>query len=104
MSRMPTIIVWLYLMSADRVHPDPSGFIPVGWYPTGVKVIGKKVFVINGKGFSSFPNPGYRAFDTTTNNPSFQKSAVKNEYIGGLFTGTLSIFESPSTGTTGESL
>ena len=73
-----------------------SGFIPVGWYPTGVKVIGKKVFVINGKGFSSFPNPGYRAFDTTTNNPSFQKSAVKNEYIGGLFTGTLSIFESPS--------
>ena len=74
-----------------------SGFIPVGWYPTGVKVIGKKVFVINGKGFSSFPNPGYRAFDTTTNNPSFQKSAVKNEYIGGLFTGTLSIFESPST-------
>ena len=33
------------------------GFIPVGWYPTGVRVIGKKVFVSNGKGFSSLPNP-----------------------------------------------
>jgi YVTN family beta-propeller protein len=73
-----------------------SGFIPVGWYPTGVKVIGKKVFVINGKGFSSLPNPGYKAFDTSKNNPSFQKSAIKSEYIGGLFKGTLSIFETPS--------
>ncbi len=33
-----------------------KGFIPVGWYPTNVKVIGKKIFVSNGKGFSSFPN------------------------------------------------
>ena len=73
-----------------------KGFIPVGWYPTGVKVVGKKVFVINGKGFSSLPNAGYKAFDTSSNNPSFQQSAIKSEYIGGLFTGTLSIFEIPS--------
>jgi YVTN family beta-propeller protein len=73
-----------------------TGFIPVGWYPTGVKVIGKKIFVINGKGFNSLPNSGYKAFDTSKINPSFQKSAIKSEYIGGLFTGTMSIFETPS--------
>ncbi|MEJ7673456.1 MAG: hypothetical protein WKF59_12270 [Chitinophagaceae bacterium] len=33
-----------------------KGFIPVGWYPTNIKVIGKKIFVSNGKGFSSFAN------------------------------------------------
>ena len=32
------------------------GFIPTGWYPTNVKVVGKKILVSNGKGFSSFPN------------------------------------------------
>ncbi|HQS05914.1 MAG TPA: beta-propeller fold lactonase family protein, partial [Daejeonella sp.] len=34
-----------------------KGFIPVGWYPTNVRVIGSKIFVANGKGFSSFANP-----------------------------------------------
>jgi YVTN family beta-propeller protein len=72
------------------------GFIPVGWYPTGVRVIGKKVFVSNGKGLSSFPNPAYKPFDTSHSNISFQHSVTKTSYIGGLFTGTLSIFQSPS--------
>jgi len=73
-----------------------TGFIPVGWYPTCVKVVGKNIFVSNGKGFSSMPNPGYRPFDTSRKNISFHASAVKSEYIGGLFTGTLSIIQSPS--------
>jgi YVTN family beta-propeller protein len=34
-----------------------KGYIPVGWYPTNIKVVGKKIFVANGKGFSSFANP-----------------------------------------------
>ena len=72
------------------------GFIPVGWYPTGVKLIGKKVFVSNGKGFTSLPNSGYRPFDTSHANISFHHSALKTEYIGGLFIGTLSIFNEPS--------
>jgi YVTN family beta-propeller protein len=72
-----------------------SGFIPVGWYPTCVKVIGNKVFVSNGKGLSSLPNPGYRPFDTSKANISFHESAVKSQYIGGLFTGSLSIFQTP---------
>lgn len=97
----------LYIANADNncvavfdvSHPGSSrstGFIPVGWYPTGIKVVGKKVLVSNGKGFTSFPNPQYKPFDTAHENISFQKSAVKSEYIGGLFIGTLSIFYEPS--------
>jgi YVTN family beta-propeller protein len=97
----------LYIANADNnclavfdvSHPGSSksvGFIPVGWYPTGVKVIGNTLYVSNGKGFTSLPNPGYKAFDTSEKNISFQQSAVKSGYIGGLFTGTLSIFKTPS--------
>ena len=99
----------LYIANADNnclavfdvSNPGASksiGFIPVGWYPTGVKIIGNKIFVINGKGFSSLPNPGYHAFDTVSRNISFQKAINKSQYIGGLFTGTLSIFREPSPG------
>ena len=97
----------LYIANADNnclavfdvSHPGSSrsiGFIPVGWYPTAVKVIGKKVFVCNGKGFTSYPNPQYKPFDTAHENISFQKAAVKSGYIGGLFTGTLSMFMEPA--------
>ncbi|HVX50671.1 MAG TPA: beta-propeller fold lactonase family protein, partial [Chitinophagaceae bacterium] len=34
-----------------------KGFIPVGWYPTCVRVVGNTVFVTNGKGFTSMANP-----------------------------------------------
>lgn len=72
-----------------------KGFIPVGWYPTCVKVIGKKVFVTNGKGFSSFANP---------RGPQPIKRKVKyqgddngdNQYIGGLMKGSMSIIDMPS--------
>jgi YVTN family beta-propeller protein len=97
----------LYIANADNnclavfdvSQPGASrslGFIPVGWYPTDVKVIGNNIFVSNGKGFTSLPNPGYRAFDTTRKNIGFHKSAVKSEYIAGLFTGTMSIFKTPT--------
>ncbi len=77
-----------------------KGFIPVGWYPTNVKVIGSKIFVTNGKGFSSFPNP-------KGPNPIAKKQAVtyqksdnvtpeKVQYIGGLMKGTLSIIDEPN--------
>ena len=75
-----------------------KGFIPVGWYPTNVKVVGKKILVSNGKGFSSManthgPNPlkpdavWYQHGDT---------SAKQEQYIGGLFKGTLSIIDMPT--------
>jgi YVTN family beta-propeller protein len=97
----------LYIANADNnclsvfdvSRPGSSrsiGFIPVGWYPTGVKVIGNKIYVTNGKGFSSLPNPAYRPFDTARSNLSYHGSAVKSEYIAGLFKGTLSIIKSPA--------
>ncbi len=71
------------------------GFIPTGWYPTNVKLIGRKIFVSNGKGFSSSPNPKYRAFGTSST-ASYQKGDIERQYIGGLFKGTMSIINVPS--------
>jgi len=75
-----------------------KGFIPTGWYPTNVKVIGQKIFVSNGKGFSSMANP----FGP---NPIRKEGEViwhgadrstKEQYIGGLFRGNMSIITIPS--------
>ena len=75
-----------------------KGFIPVGWYPTCVRVVGKKIWVSNGKGFTSFANPNGP-------NPARKKQKVNYqggnkekevEYIGGLFKGSMSIIDMPS--------
>ncbi|MCF8342110.1 MAG: bifunctional YncE family protein/alkaline phosphatase family protein [Chitinophagaceae bacterium] len=77
------------------------GFVPTGWYPTVVRVIDKKLYVANGKGFSSLANPygpsplGLKqsvllhAGDTT--------KPQQVQYIGGLFLGTMSIINLPTT-------
>jgi DNA-binding beta-propeller fold protein YncE len=76
-----------------------KGFIPTGWYPTSVKTIGKDIFVCNGKGFSSFPNPD-GPNPVSSRDPQFKGAnpqAVRgSQYIGGLFKGTLSFFEKPT--------
>jgi len=77
-----------------------KGFIPVGWYPTNIKVIGTKIFVSNGKGFSSFANP-------KGPNPSKPEQTVERHfgdttikvragYIGGLMKGTMSVIDEPT--------
>lgn len=77
-----------------------KGFIPVGWYPTNVKVIGKKIFVSNGKGFSSFPNPNGPNPVGKKQNVAYQKGDLKAvqkvQYIGGLMKGTMSVIDEPS--------
>jgi DNA-binding beta-propeller fold protein YncE len=98
----------LYVANADNnclavfdvSNPGNSrskGFIPVGWYPTAVKVIGKKVFVANGKGFSSMANPfgpnPFRSREKTIYQQGDTNKPREVQYIGGLFKGTLSIFE-----------
>src|SRR6185503_12204882 len=77
-----------------------KGFIPVGWYPTNVKVIGKKIFVSNGKGFSSKanvkgPNPSDKKEEVNYQGGDYSRNQRKVEYIGGLFKGTLSIINTP---------
>lgn len=78
-----------------------KGFIPVGWYPTNVKVIGKKIFVSNGKGFTSKPNA--KGPDPTKKDQEviYQQGDYKNkqsrvEYIAGLFKGEMSIIDIPN--------
>lgn len=74
-----------------------KGFIPVGWYPTCVKVIGKKIWVANGKGFSSFANPDGPNPARKRQPVDYQSGAKEKEvqYIGGLFKGTMSIIDWP---------
>jgi len=76
------------------------GFIPTGWYPTGVKVIGKKIFVSNGKGFSSMANPygpnPIRRREEVVYQGGDKSKPMGVQYIAGLFKGTLSIIHEPS--------
>ncbi len=76
------------------------GFIPAGWYPTNVKVIGKKIFISNGKGFSSMANPygpspfvGRQSVVYQQGDPN---KPIDVQYIGGLFKGTMSVIEEPT--------
>lgn len=101
----------LYVANADnnclavydvskRVQSKSKGFIPTGWYPTNVKVVGKKIFVSNGKGFSSKANPyGPSPFGNSKNvlhhadDPNRPKTV---QYIAGLFMGTMSVIDEPT--------
>jgi YVTN family beta-propeller protein len=74
------------------------GFIPVGWYPTNVKVLGKKILVSNGKGFTSMANPQGPMPIKKADNSGVHLGATntKEQYIGGLFKGTLSFINTPT--------
>ncbi|HLZ86963.1 MAG TPA: YncE family protein, partial [Puia sp.] len=78
-----------------------KGFIPTGWYPTCVRAIGKKLYVANGKGFSSYSNPHgpnpYGVGQTVSLHAGDTQRVVKVQYIGGgLMMGKLSIIPFPS--------
>jgi len=102
----------LYIANADNnclavfdvSSPGSSrsmGFVPTGWYPSVVRTIDTKLYVANGKGFSSLPNPHGP-------NPTGKKQSVllhagdstkpqTVQYIGGgLMMGTLSIIPLPT--------
>lgn len=64
----------------------PMGLIPVGWYPTSVRVArdGKTLLVANGKGHSSMAN-------RDGPKPTVPEGGSRlRQYIAGLFRGTLS--------------
>lgn len=77
-----------------------NGFIPTGWYPTNIKVIGKKIFVTNGKGFSSRANPygpnPLRRREEVIYQAGDKTKPIDVQYIGGLFKGTMSIINTPT--------
>jgi YVTN family beta-propeller protein len=107
----------LYIANADNnclavfdvTHPgksSPKGFIPTGWYPTSVKLIGKKIWVANGKGFSSLANPYGPSPLRRREEVIYQQGDVNKpidvQYIGGLFHGTMSIVPVPTAQQMGE--
>ncbi len=81
-----------------------KGFIPVGWYPTSVRRVGKRLFVANGKGFTSFPNPrGPQPVDRSVRSESHrgevEQPNSRLQYIGSLMQGTISIIDQPDPAT-----
>ncbi len=101
----------LYIANADnnclavfdvsrKGFSQSKGFIPVGWYPTSVKALDKRIFVANGKGFSSManpwgPNPASRKEDVAYQHGDSSRP-MEVQYIAGLFKGTMSIIPVPS--------
>lgn len=100
----------LYIANADNnclavfdvSRPGKSfskGFIPTAWYPTCVRVVGNDVFIANGKGLSSKPNPLGPSPESNKERVERHKDLdVKNmnlQYIGGLFHGTLQTVATP---------
>jgi YVTN family beta-propeller protein len=76
---------------STRGRSRSLGFIPVGWYPTSVRFskADGKIYVANGKGLMPKAN---RQGPNPLNNPPRNLQ----EYIGGLYQGTLSQIEPPS--------
>ena len=91
----------LAVFDVSKIGSSSSkGFIPTGWYPTNVKVIGNKIYVANGKGYSSKANPHGPNPINKKQKATYQKSDNEKlqevEYIGGLFKGTMSIIDVPN--------
>ena len=84
---------------SDPGHSTGSGFIPTGWYPACVRMAGKTILVANGKGLSSFANPGGPNPARVKNKVVYQQGNPQKpedvQYIGGLLKGTLSMIPSP---------
>ena len=87
-----------YLAAFDVSQPGHSrslGFIPVGWYPTCVRVSGGTLLVANGKGFTSMPDP--YGPDPMEHGASYKRSDEHpRQYIGSMFKGTLSMIPAPT--------
>ncbi|HVM87677.1 MAG TPA: alkaline phosphatase family protein [Puia sp.] len=79
-------------------YSHSKGFIPTGWYPTCVRVAGKQLLVLNGKGMSSMPNPKGPVPVKIRHKAEHQKAnqEVEEQYIGNMFHGTLSLINEPS--------
>jgi YVTN family beta-propeller protein len=76
---------------SDPGKTTPLGFIPVGWYPTSVRFDAstKRLYVANGKGLTSRPNP-------QGPNPNLGPNQSTRDYIAAIFQGTLSIIDLPT--------
>jgi YVTN family beta-propeller protein len=71
---------------------EVEGFVPTGWYPTGVAFdrSGKRFYVLNGKGLVSAPN---------ARGPFPGDTDGEGRYTGNIFQGALSAVDLPDDGT-----
>ena len=95
----------LYIANADNNYvavfdvstPGQSrstGFIPVGWYPTCVRMWKEHLLVANGKGMTSMANPdGSGPYGHVQ---SYKTSNHSPQYIGNMFKGSVSVIAVPS--------
>ncbi len=67
-----------------------KGFVPTGWYPTGVTTLpGDTLAILNGKGLGSRANPD-GPVPTQPNQPLYQGGPVVSPgYVGHIQTGTV---------------
>ena len=74
-----------------------KGFIPTGWYPTQVKCLGNTLYVTNGKGIHSLANAyGPTELTSSEGNVLHKGHKRREQYIGGLFQGVLSVIPNPT--------
>jgi YVTN family beta-propeller protein len=90
----------LAVFNISRIGESVSqGFIPTGWYPTSVKYCKNRIWVANGKGFTSMANPkGPQPISKIDNSELHEGSSPDKrlQYIGGLFKGNLSVIDEPN--------
>lgn len=72
---------------AEGGRARAEGFIPTGWYPTTVRLVGGELLTVNAKGLGSYANPDGP-------NPYTSRTA-ETEYIARMFTGTLGMLPVP---------
>ena len=75
---------------SHRGQSRSLGFLPVGWYPTSVRIsaAGDRILVANGKGLTSKAN-------RNGPNPLVRKIIRREGYIAGLLSGALSVIRTP---------
>jgi YVTN family beta-propeller protein len=73
---------------AEAGRSRVAGFIPTGWYPTGVAFDrgGERIFILSGKGLASHANP---------RGPQPGVPARDRQYIAEMLTGSLSVVPLP---------
>ena len=66
---------------ADAANPTVRGYLPAGWYPTGVVVSpdGKRLLVTDAKGLQTrYPNPGYLLVNYN-DSPAYDLNLIEGE-------------------------
>jgi YVTN family beta-propeller protein len=76
----------------DVTSPNNSrtrGFIPTGWYPTGVTFDrdGRRIYILSGKGLAPTPNP---------RGPAPGNRGAEGQFIGQMLQGTISEVATPT--------